>query len=61
VVTHDIEQALGISDCIALLSHGKLRFLGTPAEFKASQDPVVRAFADRGAATAAALKIMEES
>jgi phospholipid/cholesterol/gamma-HCH transport system ATP-binding protein len=61
VVTHDIEQALGISDCIALLSHGKLRFLGTPAEFRTSQDPVVHAFADRRAATAAALKIMEES
>ena len=61
VVTHDIEQAIGISECIALISHGKLRFVGTPAEFKASVDPVVRAFADRGAATAAALKIMEES
>ena len=61
VVTHDIEQAVGISERIALLSHGQLRFVGTPAEFKASQDPVVRAFADRRAATAAALKIMEES
>ncbi len=61
VVTHDIEQAVGISDHIALLSHGKLRFVGTPAEFQASPDPVVRAFADRRAATAAALKIMEES
>lgn len=61
VVTHDIEQAIGISERIALLSNGKLRFVGTPAEFTASQDPVVKAFADRRAATAAALKIMEES
>ena len=60
VVTHDIEQALEISDRIALLEHGKLRFVGTPEAFRASQDPVVRAFADRGAATAAALEIMEE-
>ena len=61
VVTHDIEQAIGISECIALLSNCKLRFVGTPAEFQASQDPVVRAFADRRAATDAALKILEES
>ena len=61
VVTHDIEQALGISQRIALLDRGKLRFVGTPREFKESQDPVVQAFANRQAATAVALKIMEES
>jgi phospholipid/cholesterol/gamma-HCH transport system ATP-binding protein len=60
VVTHDIEQALGISQRIALLDRGKLRFVGTPAEFKESQDPVVQAFANRQAATAVALEIMEE-
>jgi len=60
VVTHDIEQALEISDRIALLEHGKLRFVGTPEEFRASQDPVVSAFADRRTATDAALEIMEE-
>jgi phospholipid/cholesterol/gamma-HCH transport system ATP-binding protein len=60
LVTHDIEQALEISDRVALLEHGKLRFVGTPAEFRASEDPVVMAFADRKAAAAAALKIMEE-
>ena len=60
LVTHDIEQALDISNRIALLEHGKLRFVGTPAEFRASTDPVVKAFADRKAAAAAALKIMEE-
>jgi phospholipid/cholesterol/gamma-HCH transport system ATP-binding protein len=61
VVTHDIEQALDISDRVALLEHGKLRFVGPPDEFRASQDPVVRAFADRRAAAeaAAALQIME--
>jgi phospholipid/cholesterol/gamma-HCH transport system ATP-binding protein len=60
IVTHDIEGALEISDRIALLDHGKVRFAGTPAEFRASTDPLVRAFADREAAEAAALKIMEE-
>jgi phospholipid/cholesterol/gamma-HCH transport system ATP-binding protein len=61
LVTHDIEQALEVSNRVALLEHGRLRFVGTPAEFRASQDAVVQAFADRKAAAAAALKIMEES
>jgi len=60
VVTHDIEGALIISDRVALLDHGRLRFVGKPDEFRASDDPLVRAFADRQAAAAAALAIMEE-
>jgi len=60
VVTHDVEQALEISDRLALLTHGKLRFVGTPGEFRASADPVVRAFADRRAAAEAALQLVEE-
>jgi phospholipid/cholesterol/gamma-HCH transport system ATP-binding protein len=59
VVTHDIEQALEISDRVALLSHDRLRFVGTPAEFRASHDPVVRAFADREAAAEAAAQLVE--
>jgi phospholipid/cholesterol/gamma-HCH transport system ATP-binding protein len=59
VVTHDIEQALEISDRVALLTHGKLRFIGTPAEFRASSHPVVRAFADRQAAAQAAIQLVE--
>jgi phospholipid/cholesterol/gamma-HCH transport system ATP-binding protein len=59
VVTHDIEQALEISDRVALLTHGKLRFVGTPAAFRASDDPVVRAFADRRAAAEAAVQLVE--
>ncbi len=50
VVTHDVHQALQISDRVALLDHGLLRFVGTPAEFRASQDPLVRAFGDPQAA-----------
>jgi phospholipid/cholesterol/gamma-HCH transport system ATP-binding protein len=60
IVTHDVEQALEISDRVALLEHGVLRFVGTPAEFRASPDPVVRAFADRRRAAEAAVRIMEE-
>ena len=59
VVTHDIEQALEISNRVALLNHGKLRFVGTPQEFRESDDPVVRAFADRRAAAAAAVQLVE--
>ena len=54
VVTHDIEGAMTISDRIALLEGGKLRFVGTPTEFRNSQEPLVRAFVDREAAFAAA-------
>jgi phospholipid/cholesterol/gamma-HCH transport system ATP-binding protein len=59
VVTHDIEGALEMTDRVALLDHGKLRFVGTPQEFRSSGDPLVQAFADRQAAADAALKLME--
>jgi phospholipid/cholesterol/gamma-HCH transport system ATP-binding protein len=55
VVTHDIEGALSISDRVALLEGGKLRFVGTPEEFRKSDHPLVRAFADRAAAVEAAM------
>jgi phospholipid/cholesterol/gamma-HCH transport system ATP-binding protein len=60
IVTHDIAGALEMSHRIALLDHGKLRFVGTPAEFRASEDELVHAFADRGAAKEAALRLLEE-
>jgi phospholipid/cholesterol/gamma-HCH transport system ATP-binding protein len=60
IVTHDIVGALEVSDRVALLDHGKLRFVGSPAEFTASPDPLVHAFADRTAAAEAAVKIMED-
>jgi len=59
LVTHDILQALEISDRVALLNHGKLAFVGTPAAFRESDDPVVRAFADREAAAQAAVQLVE--
>jgi phospholipid/cholesterol/gamma-HCH transport system ATP-binding protein len=60
VVTHDIEGALAISHRIALLEHGRLRFVGTPEEFRNSEDPLVRAFAYREAAADAAVRLMED-
>ena len=60
VVTHDIEGVLEICHRIALLEGGKLRFVGTPGEFRTSQDEIVRAFADRTAAAAAAVKLVEQ-
>lgn len=60
VVTHDIDGALAISDRIALLDHGRLRFVGSPEAFRESREPLVRAFADRDAAQEAAVRIMEE-
>jgi len=53
IVTHDIEGGLLICNRVAMLSGGKLRFCGSPDEFRGSEDPFVRAFADRqGAETA---------
>lgn len=44
LVTHDLTRALKVADRILLLSGGKARFCGTPAEFMVSQVPEVQAF-----------------
>lgn len=44
IVTHDLNFALYISDRIAMISGGKIEEVGTPAEIKASENPVVKAF-----------------
>jgi phospholipid/cholesterol/gamma-HCH transport system ATP-binding protein len=49
IVTHDIEGALPISDRVAMLDRGKIRFVGTPLEFRESDDVLVRAFMERDA------------
>ncbi len=59
VVTHDVPGALEMSHRVALLDNGKLRFVGSPEEFRQSDDPLVMAFADRQAAARAALKLIE--
>jgi phospholipid/cholesterol/gamma-HCH transport system ATP-binding protein len=49
IVTHDIEGALPISDRVAMLDKGRIRFVGTPGEFRESDDVLVRAFLERDA------------
>jgi phospholipid/cholesterol/gamma-HCH transport system ATP-binding protein len=46
VVTHDLRSAYRIADRIAMLYDGRIRFLGTPDEIQASEDPIVRAFVE---------------
>jgi phospholipid/cholesterol/gamma-HCH transport system ATP-binding protein len=47
IVTHDIEGTLPISDRVAMLDHGRIRFVGTADEFRSSTDALVRAFLER--------------
>lgn len=44
VVTHDRDLAFGIADRIAVIDAGKILALGTPAEIRASTDPLIRKF-----------------
>jgi phospholipid/cholesterol/gamma-HCH transport system ATP-binding protein len=44
VVTHDRQLALSIADHVGLLMEGRLIFLGTPAELKASDNEAVKEF-----------------
>jgi phospholipid/cholesterol/gamma-HCH transport system ATP-binding protein len=44
VVTHDVPEALSASDRVALLEDGRICFEGTPVEFVASSDCIVRSW-----------------
>ena len=44
LVTHDVREALLLGTRIGLLEGGRLVYLGTPAEFRASELPIVRSF-----------------
>jgi len=44
LVTHDMASAFRVSNRIAMLLKGRIVKLGTPAEFKASTDPIVKQF-----------------
>jgi len=46
VVTHDLAEALVVSDRVALLDRGHIHFEGTPGDFLHDDDPAVRAFRD---------------
>jgi phospholipid/cholesterol/gamma-HCH transport system ATP-binding protein len=60
VVTHDIEGAFAYCDRIALLDKGKLVFVGTPDQFRRSGRPIVMAFANREAAHAFSLRMLDD-
>ncbi len=44
VVTHDMKSVYKISDHVAMLHYGVVRFMGAPDELKKTEDPVVRQF-----------------
>ncbi|MBU1318875.1 MAG: ABC transporter ATP-binding protein [candidate division Zixibacteria bacterium] len=44
VVTHDMRSAFMVADRMAMLSNGKIHFVGTSKEIEASDDPEVREF-----------------
>jgi phospholipid/cholesterol/gamma-HCH transport system ATP-binding protein len=44
IVTHEMDSAFRIGTKMAMLYHGKIIEMGTPEEFKKSQNPVVRQF-----------------
>ena len=44
VVSHDRELAFGIADRIALINEGTIILVGTPAELRASAEPIVQKF-----------------
>lgn len=47
-VTHDMQEAMKLGDRIALMRDGKLVVVGTPDEIRASEDPFVLDFTQRG-------------
>jgi phospholipid/cholesterol/gamma-HCH transport system ATP-binding protein len=58
VVTHDVAEALVASDRVALLEGGRIRFEGTPEDFRNSSDPVLTAFRDSEASLAATISAL---
>ncbi|HJT82634.1 MAG TPA: ABC transporter ATP-binding protein [Chthoniobacterales bacterium] len=44
VVTHDMKSAFDVADRIAYLHDGRIYFLGTPAELRQTNDPLLKDF-----------------
>ncbi|MBC7602308.1 MAG: ABC transporter ATP-binding protein, partial [Ramlibacter sp.] len=44
VVSHDLEETFAIADQVIILANGKIAAQGTPAQVKASTDPLVEQF-----------------
>lgn len=55
IVTHDIVEALAVSNTVAMLYRREICFCGTPKEFGASPHPVVDSFRDSAKALRAAV------
>jgi len=43
-VTHDLHEAMALGTRIALMDRGRLAFMGTPSEFRASDVPLAREY-----------------
>jgi phospholipid/cholesterol/gamma-HCH transport system ATP-binding protein len=61
IVTHDVAEVLVISDVVALLDGGVMRFAGTPESFAASTDPMVCDFRDSAAALNLSISNLRQS
>lgn len=46
VVTHDMTSAYRVADRIAMLYEGRIRFVGSPEEIQATDDPIVKGFVE---------------
>lgn len=44
LVSHDVDESFSIADHIVLLANGRIAAQGTPAELRASEDPLVKQF-----------------
>ncbi|MGH6648721.1 ABC transporter ATP-binding protein [Aquabacterium sp.] len=44
LVSHDVEESFSIADHIVLLANGRIAAQGSPAEMRASEDPLVKQF-----------------
>jgi phospholipid/cholesterol/gamma-HCH transport system ATP-binding protein len=44
VVSHDVEETFLIADHVVFIANGRIAAQGTPAEMRASEDPLVRQF-----------------
>jgi phospholipid/cholesterol/gamma-HCH transport system ATP-binding protein len=44
VVSHDLDETFRIADQVIILANGRIAAQGTPAEVRASEDPLVAQF-----------------
>jgi ABC-type transporter Mla maintaining outer membrane lipid asymmetry ATPase subunit MlaF len=61
IVTHDVAEVLVISDVVALLDGGVMRFAGTPEAFAGSTDAMVRDFRESAAALNLSISNLRQS